>query len=186
MIHTLLGRQGGGKSIYAVACAYAEWTKGRTIYSNIWLNFPFKPIVLADIIDCKLYNGVVLIDEVHRLLPSRNSNSTTSRKIVDGFLSLSRKAKLDIYGMTQLEEKVDRRFRGETDIMYSCERKVYDPVTKTFEVVLHNKMLDKNIPVAIFVKFEDMINHTSGELRFLANDLYSLYDSEEIVKIVGL
>ena len=87
MISLVIGRQGSGKTLFLVKKAYDYYLEGKTIYSNIKLNFPFKPISLRDIIDCKLRNAVVILDEVHLLLSARNSLSRQNRLICDGFLS---------------------------------------------------------------------------------------------------
>ena len=137
MIHLVIGKQGSGKTLFLVKKAYEYYKAGFTIYSNVHLNFPYKKLNYKDIINCKLDNGVVILDEVHLLLPARNSMSTRNREICDSFLSMVRKKKLIIYGTTQTERKVDIRFREEKDFFYMCRKFAF--VKKKWEEVLHNQ-----------------------------------------------
>jgi hypothetical protein len=101
-IHLILGYQGSGKTLYMVLKAYEYYKKGYKIYSNIhFKGIPYEEISLNKVVNCEYRNAVVFIDEIHLLLPSRNSMSKNSRKICDGFLSMVRKAKLEIFGSTQ-------------------------------------------------------------------------------------
>lgn len=184
MIHLILGQQGSGKTIFMVMKAYENYKKGKNIYSNLKLNF--KNIVLDynDIVDCKLENGCVFIDEIHLLLSARNSMSKTSRKICDSFLSMVRKKNLDVYGTTQTMRKVDIRFREEADYIYVCER--YYLRNRHWIKVLHNQNLDYETPVMIKVECTESFSGKQVQFHFLANKLYKLYDTFEIVKVKGL
>ena len=104
MIHLTLGNQGSGKTLYAVAQAYKAYKEGKTIYSNVKLNFPYKTLNYNDIINCNYSNAVLIIDEIHQLLPARNSLSKSSRKICDSFLSMVRK-KGTVVPLSQQEKK---------------------------------------------------------------------------------
>lgn len=184
MMILLVGRQGSGKTLLMVKMAYDYWKEGKTIYSNVKLNFPFKQIDYNDIVNCKLKNAVVLLDEVHQLLPSRNSMSKINRTIVDGFLSMIRKQNLIVIGTTQLEMKVDVRFREEKDFIYECFKYAY--LDGRWENVIHSQNFDKNTPVLIRVEAEE--NYSGVRIRFnlFANAFYHLYDTNEIIQVRGI
>ena len=179
MIHLVLGRQGSGKTLFLVKKAYEYWKKGYKVYSNIALKFPYTPINLQDIVDCKLENGIVIWDEIHVNLPARRSMSKKSIAICDGFLSMIRKKKLEVYGTTQTPYKVDVRFRDEKDYVYLAEKWIYTEGSWQKD----NKDFDKDTPVMIKLKIQDLFNGAEIEYNFLANSYYDMYDTEEIVKI---
>lgn len=101
MIHLIIGRQGSGKTLFLVKKAYQFHLEGKTIYSNIHLNFPYKQLNYNDIIDCNLEDGVVLLDEIHLILNSRSAMSRINNQITTSFMSMVRKKGLEVYGTTQ-------------------------------------------------------------------------------------
>lgn len=184
MIHLVLGKQGSGKTLYLVERAYDFYKRGLTVYSNVHLNFPYKQLDYNDIIECKLKDGVVILDEVHLLMSARNSMSKRSRVICDGFLSMVRKKNLTIYGSTQTPRKVDVRFREEADYIYQCSK--FALQDNKFMTVLHNKNLDKGIPILIQMMVTEMFSGNTIDMKFIANHLFKLYDSNQIILIKGL
>jgi hypothetical protein len=184
MINLILGFQGHGKTLLAVKIAYEKHIEGKTIYSNVALNFPYKQIDYNDIINCKYDNAVVILDEIHLLLPARASLSKTSRLICDNFLSMVRKKNLDIYGTTQTIRKVDVRFREEADFMFYVEKYAY--LDGNWSKVLHNQDLNKKIPILISIEALNVITNTSLKTSFIGNEYFNKYDSKQIIKIRGL
>lgn len=184
MITLILGRQGSGKTLLMVKMAYDYYKQGKTIYSNVKLNFPFKQLDYEDIVECKLKNAVILLDEIHQLLPARNSMRKISRLIVDGFLSMVRKSDLIILGTTQLDRKVDIRFREEADFIYECSK--YAFLEGYWQSVLHSQGFPKDIPIMITVDVQEMFSEKWINFNFIANSYYHLYDTNEIIKISGL
>jgi len=186
MIHLILGRQGGGKTLLTVAKAYEAYQQGKTIYSNVHLKFPYNKLNYKDIVDCKLEDGVVILDEVHQLLPARNSLSLTSREICDGFLSMVRKKKLTIYGTTQTERKVDVRFRDELDFLYICKKYAFDSKSKRWVEVLHNQDLSTDIPIMIQADVFESFSNQWAKMSIYGNKFYKMYDTRQIIRITGL
>lgn len=185
-IHLILGKQGSGKTLLAVKMALDLYTKHRTIYSNVHLSFNYEKINYMDIIECNLSRSVILLDEIHLLLPSRRSLSKRNTEICDKFLSMARKQNTEIIGTTQTMRKVDIRYREEADFLYYCTKYVYDETKKKWVESLYIDEFDDKIPVIIDVK---MIETTTGEMRsisFMGNPLYYLYDTYQIIKIEGL
>jgi hypothetical protein len=182
-IHLILGYQGSGKTLYMVLKAWEYYKKGYKIYSNIaFKGIPYEEISLNAVINCEYSHAVVFIDEIHLLLPSRNSLARNSRLICDGFLSMVRKKKLEIFGSCQTPRKVDIRFREEADLIYTCTKYAY--YNGNWENIQHSQDLDKDIPIMIKVQILDMVSNNSLDLKFYANPLFKLYDTEQIVKII--
>lgn len=184
MIHLIIGRQGSGKTLFLIKKAYESYVQGKTVYSNVHLNFPYEKLNYKDIIDCKLENAIVILDEVHLLLPSRQSLSKRNREICDSFLSMVRKKGLDVYGTTQTERKVDIRFREEKDFFYICKKYAYQH--HVWGEVMHNQNLDSTIPVMIKMDVQETFGNQWIDFSFIANHYYDLYDTSQIIKIVGI
>lgn len=184
MIHLIIGRQGSGKTLFMVQKAYDSYLNGKTIYSNVHLNFPFKKLNYKDIVDCKLEDGTVILDEIHLLLPARNSISIRNREICDGFLSMVRKKGLEVYGSTQTERKVDIRFREEKDFFYICNKYAY--INKKWSEVLQNENLSRNVPIMIKVDIQEQYSGNWIQQGFIANNYFNKYDTKQIIKVVGI
>jgi hypothetical protein len=180
-IHLVLGAQGSGKTLFLVKTAYDMHLLGYKIYSNIAFNFPYEPINYKDIVACKYRNAYVFIDEIHQLLPARNSLRQVNREICDGFLSMVRKAKLKIYATTQTARKVDIRFREEADYIYTCER--WGFLDKSWTLVEHNQDLPEHIPIMIKITAIDIIKNRQIKSNFLGNPYFKLYDTNQIIKV---
>ena len=185
-IHLLLGRQGSGKTLLLVKLAHEYFKQGKKVYSNVKLNFPFNPIDYNDIIECNLMDTIVLIDEIHLLLPSRRALSNLNTEICDNFLSMARKQNTDIFGSTQTMRKVDIRFREEADYIYVCNKYVYNELSKQWVEALHTHVFDKNVPILIEVDVTETYSGETKTMIFMGNDYFDLYDTREIVKIKGL
>lgn len=181
MIHLVLGRQGSGKTLFMVAVAYREYLKGRKIYSNVALNFPFTPLKYADIVKARLKDAVVILDEIHILLPSRNSLSKRSRIICDGFLSMVRKQGLDVYGSTQTIRKVDVRFREEADYIYDCDKFAYQG--RTWVEITHNQNLPPSTPILIKVAATETFSGQHIDFTFLGNGYFKMFDTNQIIVV---
>jgi hypothetical protein len=184
MIHLFTGRQGSGKTLIAVSKAYDQYMKGMNIYSNVHLNFKYEPLDYDKIINCEYEDGIVLLDEGHQLLPSRNSMSLISREIVDGFLSMVRKKNLHLYITTQTERKIDIRVRDEKDYQYICRR--YAFIRYNWIEIKHNQNLPYDTPVLIHADIIDCYSDEINRVTFNANPIYDLYDTRQIIRITGL
>jgi len=184
-MHVVVGRQGSGKTLLLVYKAYEGYLQGKTIYSNVHLNFPYKQLNYEDIIECRLKNAIVIIDEIHQLLPARFSASNkVSQKICDGFVSQLRKQDLELYGSTQFQRKVDIRIREEKDYFYICTRYVY--LNGVWIEAKHTKEYAPSIPVLIKVEVQDQYSMDWIQYSMMANQVYGLYDKNQIIKVRGL
>lgn len=184
MIHLVTGMQGSGKTLLLVRKAYEGYLKGKKIYSNVALSFPFSLIDYNDIINCKYENAIVLIDEAHQLLPSRRSMSDININICDGFLSMVRKKGLDIWASTQTQRKIDIRFREESDYIYLCEKWAF--LNNKWINVSESVDLTKETPITISVMACQTFSGSIIKLSFSGNCLYGLYDTKQIIQVRGI
>jgi hypothetical protein len=184
MIHLVIGKQGSGKTLFMVAKAYAAWKKRRTIYSNVMLKFPFKKLDYHEIIDCKLENGMVMLDEIHQLLPARRSMRKINVEICDGFISMVRKKNLEVYGSTQTLRKVDVRFVEEADYIYLCEKFAWQ--NGMWAKVVHNENMDAKLPILIKVIVKEICSGEELEFTFHGNPYFKMFDTNQVIKISGL
>jgi len=184
IIHLITGKQGSGKTLFLVKSAYAGHLKGKTVYSNIDLKFPYKPMDYNDIIDCKYKDAIVLIDEVHQLLPSRRSMSKINKEICDSFLSMVRKKNLELYGTTQTFRKVDVRFREEADFNYICSK--FALIKNRFVEIISTDNLSPDIPIFIKMFIQESYSGDVTKVSFHGNSLFKLYDTQQVIHIKNL
>ena len=184
MIHLVTGKQGSGKTLFLVKCAYEGYLKKKKVYSNIDLNFPYKPMDYNDIIKCKYDNAIVLIDEIHQLLPSRKSMSRINREICDSFLSMVRKKNLEVYGTTQTFRKVDVRFREEADFNYICSKHAL--IKNKYVDVITTDNLPLDIPIFVKMFIQESYSGDVTKLSFYGNELFPLYNTKQVIQIKNL
>ena len=184
MIHLILGQQGSGKTLFLVMKAWEHFNQNKKIYSNVKLNFPFEQLDYKDVIECNLADGVVILDEIHLLLPARASMRKINREICDGFLSMVRKKNLEVFGTTQTMRKVDVRFREEADYIYSATRYAFNK-GEWFEV-MHNQNLSKDVPIMIKLVIQETFSNNVVEISFIGNKYFDLYDTSQIIKVKGI
>jgi hypothetical protein len=176
--------QGSGKTLYLVKKAYESYLKGKIVYSNVNLHFPFKQLDYNDIVECNLENAIVIIDEGHQLLPSRKSLSAINISIVDGFLSMVRKKGLELYFSTQTERKIDVRVREESDYKYLCEKWAF--IKGKWSHVTESEDLDISIPIIISVMIYQSFSGAIIQTSFSGNPYFRLFDTKQIIKVRGI
>lgn len=183
MISLVVGRQGSGKTLFLVLRALQAAREGRRVYSNVHLRgIKYVPIRFSEIIECKYSNGVLLLDEAHLYLPARAALSKKSRLIVDGFLSMVRKKRLDVLGSTQLERKIDVRFREEKDYLFVCS-KFLNVGGRWVECVGARQPSGE---VVIRVDALDCFSQRMRSFAFGANVLYQRFDTDQIIRVDDL
>jgi hypothetical protein len=167
-----------GKTLSAVRELFKLYNLGYTIYSNINLNFPYKPLdvdLLTDIVEDKIQitdkKPVFFIDEIHIWLDSRLSMGKKNR-IVSYFLLQSGKIGEDSdFGMlllytTQFIHQVDKRLRSLTSIIIECEKKEINSHKIIINIEYHFRGKKSFITRSIFY----------------AETIYKLYNTREVVK----
>ena len=172
MIIGFIGNIGSGKTLSMVKKAYEQYKRGKTIYSNFKLNFPFKEINHETLINMKnsntdLKNSVVLIDEAHIYLDSRRSASKIN-VILSYFILQSRKKSCDIYYTTQFIGQVDKRLRDTTHAIILCKtRKIRENLSITLNIIELRKVEGSDFRFS----------------SFRSNPYFALYNTEEIISM---
>lgn len=171
MIAGFCGSIGSGKTLSMVRQAYKMFLEGKTIYSNIHLNFPHTRYKVEDLqawaTDNKgITNLVLLIDEAHIYLDSRTSISKRN-KIITYLLLQTRKISCDVYFTTQFFDQVDKRLRNLTDHIIECFTKERTSGMFTLNIVYTRKNQ----------------GYSKKEFVFYSNDIFKLYDTNEIVGV---
>jgi hypothetical protein len=184
MIHLVIGLQGSGKTLFLVSRAIRGYQEGKKIYSNIDLSFPYIPIDYNDIVNCVYEDAIVIIDEVHQLLPSRRSTSKINISIVDGFLSMVRKKGLQVYGSCQTARKVDVRFREEADYWYLTEK--FAQLDGNWIKISGSQEIPPDTPIKIKLMVCQSFSDSIKTIFFDGNPLYEFYSTNEVVMVRGI
>lgn len=172
MLIGYVGRMGSGKTLSMVKYAYEKYKKGYTIYSNIKLNFPYKPYTLTDLLEyannsTNFNNSIIIMDEAHIFLDSRNSGSKRSR-MISYILLMSRKRNMHVIYTTQRFHQIDKRLRENSEHINLCSFKK------------HKRTGIEYIRNIIITYLE--VGQTMRAIVFKAKPYYKLYDSYEVVK----
>jgi len=161
MLISIFGNMGYGKTLLAVYLCYKAYTKfNYPIFSNIKLNFPYKPISIDNILNAKLKKGIVLLDEAYAYVESRASSRKINR-IFSYILFQSRKRQLHFILTAQLYSTIDKRFRELSDLVIIA----LEPDNYSFNYFITDNQRFK------FFKFP----------KSEAEKYYKLYDTREIV-----
>jgi RecA/RadA recombinase len=125
----VVGRMGSGKSYFAVKMAYNRLLAGVTVVTNFTMHFDHLPNGEALAKNwrqfsgwdqfAELENAVVIIDEAHLYAPS--SKHIDFPMIARFKMSQARKFKLDVYWISQHEDRVNRTLRDLTSMIFVCE-----------------------------------------------------------------
>ena len=156
MIFAFTGKTGSGKTLTMVNCVYPRWLKGRTIYSNIELNFdidlkrkffnkckyyiakikkkPYKPIqggkifYFSDLDDVKhVKNAIILLDEGQEFLHAYDWKNNDREFIRK--LRMQRKQGLDVYTTSQNIGSIDINYRRLVQALWYCKGRYHTPLT---------------------------------------------------------
>ena len=161
MIIGIFGGLGYGKTLLAVYLAYKLHTKLKfQVFSNIKLNFPFKPINIEDFLEEKLKKGIVILDEAYAWLEARASTRKLNR-IISYIIFQSRKRDLHFVFTSQLSSSVDKRLRELCDYMIIA----LEPNESEFRYFITDNIHYK------FFKLP----------KSIAKKYFNLYDTREIV-----
>jgi len=185
MIINIYGSQGGGKSLYLVKKGFEAYQKGFEVYTNFKVNFPHKILKFVDLKECTLNNAVVFIDEAHLWgLDARSSNSKNNKLLVKKFISQVRKQGVTLYTATQYPRQLDVRVRENSDYIIYCKKYVWDGEEKKILDVVQSEHFKKNVDIIIEVNIIRKYDSKEGIIYFMANPLYDLYDTREVIEMI--
>lgn len=174
MIAGFIGDIGGGKTASMIRDVYIKYLQGRKIYSNIKLNFDYEPITIEDLIAMSegkidINEAVIVLDELHIYMDSRTSASKRNR-IISYFGLQTRKMDVDLYYTTQYINQVDLRIRNLTNCLVECYT-TDSPYEKDVKYTLN------------IINYRKINKVVTKKSIFKTNNVYSLYDTKEVVRI---
>ena len=165
MIIAITGSMGSGKTLLATIIAHKYFSQGSNIYANYGLSFKFTPLNMTQISDAHFdfNNALLVIDEIHLFIDSRNSMSKKN-KIISYFITQSRKRNLVLIYTTQQSHQIDKRLRSNTDYFIKCD----------------NLSTGKKEDVFIRWTINDMEQHARTYI-FKADPYFKLYDTHQMI-----
>lgn len=168
-IIAILGRRGRGKSLLAVYYTHSYFKLGKTIYSNIWLSFPYKKItleMLRDLPEC-LNDSVILLDEIQVWADAYKFFSKSSMSL-SKLVTQLRKRNIILIFTTQFMKQTIVRVRDQVD--YIVVMQYYND--NNIKGISHATVLD-----GIALPPNDFI----GEFIFDGRNYFNMYNTNEIV-----
>lgn len=185
MIILMLGSQGSGKTLFLTKKGYEAYKAGRTVYTNYEVGYPHKILEFEDLMECKLNNAIVLLDEAHLWgLDAREAMSKKNRSLVKQFIVQVRKQGVDLIVATQFIRQIDVRVRDNAEFYGFVRKYVYDSVNKNVFEAVQSQKYGSDVPIIIEVEFYKVEDGKTARYRFLANDVYDLYDTHEVIRMV--
>ena len=120
-----IGTLGSGKTLGLTYWAARNYARGKTVYANYRLNFPFIPVTTPEQIE-DMQEGFFAADELWTWADSRKIFSKQKR-FVTPILSKSRKRGIEIGYTVQYFKQIDKRIRQVTDIVVMPQMDGNDP-----------------------------------------------------------
>lgn len=122
-ITAVVGDMGAGKTLIMTRQGHQRFKKGCKVFANYGVRFAHEKVNAAVLVghDVDLQNCVILGDEFHIILDSRNSMSG-GNKMISYFVLQTRKRNVHLYFTTQDEGQVDIRLRRQVDYWIYCTR----------------------------------------------------------------
>lgn len=210
MIGAAFGNLSSGKSLILVQILLSEAMKGRTIFTNIKLNFPpgckvtqYNLESLPDMVKqnpAQFRDSVLFLDEAPNIVEGRRATSTLN---VDFTMFVTQLGKLgcDLWYTAQImTSQIDLRLRELGDLYLFCMRYYWHPIARRW---MPAAMMPRKIRLGYFFgrreegPYVPILIYYKGFLKLLgglqireftrtfrptARD-YGLYDTEEIVML---
>jgi len=109
----IVGLQGTGKTMVMTGLGYSEKLRGKQIYANYSLKYPYTYIDSLQALD-NIHDGIVLLDEFWLWVFNRSSMSRINQDIVK-IVMLNRKRGITILYTEQTYTQVDKLIRNVTN-----------------------------------------------------------------------
>ncbi len=161
------GRRGTCKTLLAVHYVHGYYLQGRTVYSNIWLNFDYKPLTVEMIRELpdELKGSVVLIDEVQAWADAYKFFDKDSMALSTLATQL-RKLKVTLIITCQDLRDTIIRLRRQVDYIIRMER------ASKIDGIAYATVLD-----ATAAEGRDFVK----QFLFDGRKYFDMYDTEEVV-----
>lgn len=170
MLIALVGNLGSGKTLLLTIFCRKKIDMKRLVYANYHIKGQTKLVEPIDLLDMPQGKPIFLaLDEIYAWLDSRCSASNSNRVL--SYVALqSRKHKVTIAYTAQLGSSVEMRLRELTDLVIECER------------AKHGGFIYK----ITWRRFHRTLSRTLFLSEGIAKKYYSLYDTNEVIKPIGL
>lgn len=174
MIVLYQGARGRGKSLSMVKDAWTYHKLGWRIISNMNLKFGDRMTnegILQLDKNSKIYNAVLVLDEIQIFFDSRDSGNRQNKKF-SNFIQQIRKRNVHIFCTTQFTNTVEKRLRQHIDVLAFPEFKKPHYCFITYLDV--GSMEDPNIFVT--KKYPKYYSR-----KYDARPIFKLYDTNELI-----
>jgi len=174
MIIGFIGTVGSGKTLGMTREGYKYHLKGMKVFANYGLDFPHEKLTSARFTELiqentQLQDCVIMLDELHVWLDSRNSMKKKN-KTITYFILQTRKRNVRLLYTTQHFDQVDKRLRNTTDILVFCRN------------VTNQKSITEVGLTLLEQEYFFQYGHSPARRYvYLANQWYDLYDTSEII-----
>lgn len=190
-----IGEMRSGKTLCMTLEAYREHLKGRKVYSNYALAFPYEDVddqLVASVTKdnkTRLFDGcVILLDEVHVYMDSRTSSQKKNR-LLSYFVTQSGKLDSLVMWSSQFLGQADKRLRLNTQILYKAERYVLrggrkvrlrqDDKREDFLIDLHKHVFTEDVRGGMGFRY------VGTKTLKAPRKLFGLYDTKQRVAYTG-
>lgn len=183
------GSKGAGKTCLATHHAYKAYHKGRTVFANYHLEFPYTAID-EDTFNtekgrAKLKDCVIVVDEAHNYFGARTFMSETNRNM-DKFQRQIRKRNCDVILTSQQAVAIDITFRRNLEIMDECFPYHLDHRQGGYRKAtlweIENKKVDLiMVKETLYWAETSSTPAPSSWIKFNPVPYYKMYDSDEFV-----
>jgi len=176
-ITTVFGSKGQGKTAIATYIAYETYkVKAKdVIVANYKLNFPYTKMDFERLEEYK--DALIIFDEAHLYIDCRTSMKKLNR-LITYFVFEIRHLHSDLIFISQ-QRSIDARIENATDAFFFPQMFIWNGV------IYRRKIDDDEKVDLIRIKEIDVAHNRKKtlllDLRGLDYDLFSLYDSDELV-----
>jgi zona occludens toxin (predicted ATPase) len=179
------GVKGSGKTSLVTKIAYDAYKKGRKIFCNYTLKFPYNKINLAELLSSsnQLQDAVLIIDEAQLYFDCRLSYQKANRLF--SYIALqSRKRNLDVILTSQQVDNVDIRVRRNLDTLFTCYAYKFGMVKGKKKLVpctvedTEDRIVDR-----ILVYEANLAQNAYAKFLFNPHPYFAMYNSDEFMSL---
>lgn len=198
MLHSIVGWQNSGKSLYMTYLLMMDYVRGRTIICNYDLTIPHYKIN-RDYLLYLVQEGIAIknasfgFDELWLWLDSRDS---TNNRIATYFFLQSSKTSSNVYSTAQSNSQNDKRYRDNLHKLTQCERVVFhdnkfQPISLFLNPSIDERFLNEELQNKLFIKCVEFQRYNRGFISDIAHSktlylpakpIFKLYDTTQKIK----
>jgi hypothetical protein len=185
-LKVIVGYKGAGKTAFCTSLCWDGYLKGRKVFSNYKLGFPFTAIDLKAMIENPNWvkDGIIAIDESQTFVDCRMAGSKKNR-LFSYIMLQGRKRKIDIILTTQQLDNVDIRIRRNLEHLYECRALVKDETgeKKRLRPATAEEIEGQRVDL-VKIDFTDYTMGRRMKMLFDPHPMFSKYDSDEFIDII--